>query len=87
MASHTYSQLANMHNTAIKFAPYGRRTLASSRRLWRRWAARFSLDTNGFCGLCPFGQHKPHKGPNLPTWSDVTTRFALHVVSNIFSTQ
>ncbi len=25
---------------AIKFAPYGRRTLASSRRLWRRYAAR-----------------------------------------------
>ncbi len=27
-----------MHNKAIKFAPYGRRTLASSRRLWRRYA-------------------------------------------------
>jgi hypothetical protein len=26
------------HNKAIKFAPYGRRTLASSRRLWRRYA-------------------------------------------------
>lgn len=29
-----------MLNKAIKFAPYGRRTLASSRRLWRRYVQK-----------------------------------------------
>ena len=28
---------------AIKFAPYGRRTLASSRRLWRRYVFKEHL--------------------------------------------
>lgn len=34
------------YNKAIKFAPYGRRTLASSRCLWRRYVQQLQIGEN-----------------------------------------